>query len=181
MPLFAQELTVPTETMAAAELGAQVDRLQTAAFGVMQSPALTDSALRIDGASNTWVWRLEERNNVSYLLLGNVMFLNIFLAFTTTLPTATGTFYVTIPDGFEAGSVTQQDRPGSLVRAHIVDGSGTLADGLAITERPGATATAHRSRYVRFTRSGGGTFTAGNTTLAAQLWFEVRPFGGGPL
>ena len=153
---------------------------------------LSTTMIRIDGASNTWVWNEDLRNHMAYMLIGRTMFLNFFLSIRTTLPTAQDTFYLQIPDQYELSpqSITGQHGGGNTmssrahaVRLHMSDGSGTLTDGLIENYSSATAAAGNQSalsagyRYLRIYRTGGANFVAGTTGFWGQLFFEVARVG----
>ena len=163
-------------------LSQQIDQLilllQTTQPGLWVDLALTTSLIRLDGASNTWVWVSDARNHVSYFLVGNTMFYSFYVNITTTIATAMSTIYLALPPGYRCVDQSLSARQ-EFVRVYASDGGGQIDTARALVGSPDPAVTGvplSDSYFVKVLR-GGGNYTAGATIVAGQLFFEVSVLG----
>lgn len=153
--------------------------IQTAQASIAESGRWVDepvyttvrSTVRIDGIGNTWTFKSDIRNGLSYRFVGDSLLVNIFLSFTATLPTAVATIYIIIPGGFQAVTTGKQQRA-YYVAPYVADGSGVITCWLDVTT---FLSTDGSATYMRLRRVNGGNFTAGDILILGQIEFEARP------
>ena len=168
-----------------APLSSDVDSLlvglQGMRFGLWNDEPITQASLRVDdrGATggNTWVTAYNSTNysHVSWMLLGDTMFLSFTLSFDLT---ATGgapdNLYLRIPGGFQAaGRDSLPGRSGFAV-IYCIEAGVITTNVYAYSANP-LTSTADLIPYITIFKASGGTWATGTKFLRGQLFFEVAP------
>ena len=159
---------------ASAELNKTGLALQSMELGVWREQLLATSDIRIDGASNTWVWWSGTRRYIRYAMIGRTLIVAFGLAFTTTLPTAADTIYIRIPGNFRA--VTS---PGDNTTAGGLSGININGVGFVFCSDGGVEKSAYSAanhNWLIITKVGGADFIAGDTQLFGQIAFEIADF-----
>ena len=175
-----QQYTNPTDEPTQAEHTQLIAQAQLAPQGVWtEEPLSATLSLRLDGVSNTWVWVSDVRNGLSWMVVGDTLFVTFFFSITTTLPTAIAAIRILLPANYQLVSRGDRFRKATYTMCYVSDGAGVLADGLASTLPDSSTGASNdpNARSITISRTGGGNFTAGATVLAGQVALEVKRIG----
>ena len=165
-----------------AALDQLIATLQTNPPGIWVNEPKDSIQIRLDGASNTWIWRNNRKNHLSYFLLGNTMCVSFYLDITSTLPTAQATMLLRIPSGFMMADRGGSGTPGTRhtqVPIYAEDG------GASVTAYCIAAATHDAAlllgtvmpQYLTLQKSSG-NWTAGTNLMTGQISFEITPVEG---
>jgi len=165
------------ETAGVKDIHKVVDVLQATPSGQWIDGPLASDAFRVDGIGNSWVYLYDIRNGISWSIVGRTMFLNVFLAVTTTLATAQNIFYLKVPGGYTLDPRSVGDgnpkNPArtSFSQIYAADGAGVtniaFFDACAIVTPD----------FIRIYKTDGSNWTAGATYIIGQIVLEVTQRG----
>ena len=186
MTALSAQHTAPTDdTPIVAEVHQVIETLQNAQPVWINEPKASIQ-IRLDGAGNTWVWRQNRRNHLSYFLINNTLFVDFYFDISLTLPTAEGVVRIRLPNNYHMVDRGSQQSDGVDTRQTLVpiylENAGTAETGIAYvsgaasSEGGSGPANTITPDYIAAARYSG-NWTAGAVAIIGQLFCEVAPGG----